>query len=276
MRGDSAMGLGLLKGDAQSGGSGTGIGGGKGRGSLGSGINIREEILDIQTRLGLAMTQTTRAVDMETAFEDLVKDISLGQQVVSPLPKGEPGGRVIGRGKEIIGVFRFVRLKHPFSDWWDDPTALTGIANWLNERTQIRTDLNVEGGAVTLTDANLMKSPLVIMTGHDPALLRLINRFTHVPLPEFRRGLTTSEKIALRKYLIDKGGMLFSDDCGHNSVEYPFTHIVVSALRSVLPEYPVTSIPNDHEIYNCYYRLGGPPQGANMFWIHGPKGPKAA
>jgi len=125
-----------------------------------------------------------------------------------------------------------------------------------------------------LTDANLMKSPLVIMTGHDPALIRqrATGKMVGLPPTEFRRKLTTSEKRALRKYLIDRGGMLFSDDCGHNSVEYPFTRIVISVLRSALPEYLVTSIPNDHEIYNCYYRLGGPPQGANMFWTHGPRG----
>jgi len=233
-----------------------------------TGIQVKEEKM-----LGLSMIETTSAANLEDALKDLVEKISLEKQsVVPPLPKGEPGGRVIGRGKEIIGVFRFVRLKHHFSDWWDDPTSIAGIANWLNEHTQIRTDLNVEGGPVTLIDANLMKSPLVVMTGHDPALIRQRGTGGKMPMPEFRRKLTTSEKIALRKYLIDKGGMLFSDDCGHNSVNYPFTRIVVSALVSALPEYPVTSIPNDHEIYNCYYNLGGPPQGANMFWNHGPKG----
>lgn len=267
-RGDSPKGLGLLKRGAQSDGRGSK------RGLGGSGGGINREELKIRTRLGLTMTETTNAADLEAALKDFVEEISLQseRQLVSPLPKGEPGGRVIGKGKEIAGVFRFVRLKHPFSDWWDDPTSIAGIANWLNEHTQIRTDLNVEGGPVTFTDANLMKSPLVIMTGHDPALIR--QRGTGgMPTPGFRRKLTTSEKIALRKYLIDRGGMLFSDDCGHNSVNYPFTRIVVSVLRSVLPEYPVRRIPNDHEIYNCYYRLGGPPQGANIFWIHGPRGP---
>jgi hypothetical protein len=36
--------------------------------------------------------------------------MSLGDIAVPPLPQGEPGGRVIGRGKDIKGVFRLVRL----------------------------------------------------------------------------------------------------------------------------------------------------------------------
>ena len=45
----------------------------------------------------------------------------------------------------------------------------------MNERTKIKTDMNVEGGALKFTDANLHKAPMLFMTGHDPALTRSKN-----------------------------------------------------------------------------------------------------
>ena len=30
-------------------------------------------------------------------------------------------------------------------------------------------------------------------------------------------------------------------------------------LREILPEYNIHQIPNDHELYQCFFRLGGPP-----------------
>ena len=100
----------------------------------------------------------------------LLRNIVLGNDEVLRLPKGDPGGRVIGRGKDIRGVFRFTRIRHSLSDWWADASSLNALTNWLNERTKIKTDMNVDGGAVKLTDANLLKTPLVFMTGHDPSL----------------------------------------------------------------------------------------------------------
>ena len=29
-------------------------------------------------------------------------------------------------------------------------------------------------------------------------------------------------------------------------------------LRDVLPEHPLMTVPNDHEMYNCFFSLGGP------------------
>ncbi|RKU22605.1 hypothetical protein C6500_03635 [Candidatus Poribacteria bacterium] len=64
---------------------------------------------------GLAMVKhvgTTR-----DALGDVVENITLSSYVVPPLPKGEPGGRVIGKGKDIRGILRFARVRHELSDW---------------------------------------------------------------------------------------------------------------------------------------------------------------
>jgi hypothetical protein len=44
-------------------------------------------------------------------------------------------------------------------------------------------------------------------------------------------------------------------------------------LKYALPEYSVDRIPNDNEIYNNFYDMGGPPVGFDIFWwgTHPPK-----
>ncbi|HIE28296.1 TPA: DUF4159 domain-containing protein, partial [Candidatus Poribacteria bacterium] len=238
--GTSAAGAGLLGNRTQPEGNGTGrgrfgIGPGQGR----NGVSIGGK------RAGLSLKDTTRATSVSDTLEDVAQNMSLGDAEVPPLPQGEPGGRVIGRGKDIKGVFRFVRLS---------------------------ADMNVEGGALKLTDANLMKAPLALMTGHDPALLRQDDRFRQAGFStDFQQQFTQAERTALRKYLLEKGGMLFFDDCGHNSVTYPLKRKLISELQAALPEYLVKPIPDDHEIYTCFYNMG-PPPGAAQFWGHGPRG----
>ena len=68
---------------------------------------------------GLAIVQQNGAV--LDALGDVVESITIGNQEVPPLPRGEPGGRVIGRGADIRGVFRFTRVRHSLSDWWAMP-----------------------------------------------------------------------------------------------------------------------------------------------------------
>ncbi|MFQ6040187.1 MAG: DUF4159 domain-containing protein [Candidatus Poribacteria bacterium] len=269
--GTSAAGAGLLGDRTQPGGGGDGEGSGTGRGSFGVGHG-RNGVGIGGKRPGLSLKDTTRTTSISDTLEDVAEGMSLGDMEVPPLPQGEPGGRVIGRGKDIKGVFRFVRLKHNLADWWDDPTSVIGIAKWLNANTQIRADMNVEGGALKLTDANLMKAPLALMTGHDPALLRQDDRFRQAGFStDFQQQFTQAERTALRRYLLEKGGMLFFDDCGHNSVTYPLKRKLISELQAALPEYLVKPIPNDHEIYTCFYNMG-PPPGAAQFWGHGPRG----
>ena len=96
-------------------------------------------------------------------LSDVVENITLSSYVVPPLPKGEPGGRVIGKGKDIRGILRFARVRHDLSDWWADASALNALTIWLNERTNIKTDMNVEGGRIETQRCQLFqkhRSPL--------------------------------------------------------------------------------------------------------------------
>ena len=233
-------------------------------------------IVDKQIRVAKApakaegLTMIKILVVAEAGLTDVVEAVRIGAVEVPPLPRGEPGGSVVGRGKDIRGVFRLVRVQHDLSDWWADQSALVALTEWLNTQTKIKTDMNVEGGAVRLTDAKMSKAPLVFFTGHDPAQAKShgMTRDT-----AFRNRLTEQERDGLRKYLIDDGGFVYFDDCGVNAPAEAFVRLTLAQLRYAMPEYTVDRIPNDHLIYNNYYDMGGPPVGFDIFWwgTHPPK-----
>ena len=214
---------------------------------------------------GLAMVENVGAA--RETLSDVVEKIVLGNDEVLPLPKGDPGGRVIGKGKDIRGVLRFVRIRHSLSDWWADASSLNALTKWLNERTKIRTDMNVEGGAVKLNDANLFKTPLAFMTGHDPSLARSRKLIGwRYGTGKMDGSLTESEAAGLRRYLVEKGGFLVFDDCGVNAPAQAMVRLFLAQMRYVMPEYHVERISNDHEVYNNFYEMGGPPVGFDIFW----------
>ncbi len=265
----TGAGLGVLGETSQLGGKGGGTGVGRGEGGQGSGgVGGRANTF---ARAALSVVSEADSTNLTDALSGMAKQIRLGNLAVEPLPQGEPGGQIVGKGRDIRGVVRFVRLQHRLADWWIDASSLTALVHFMNSSTNIRTDMNVEGGAPKLTDPGLMKSPIAFMTGHDPALSRRVSQLGQMTGATARR-FTDRERMGLRKYLL-AGGMLFYDDCGLNSREYPLMRIVSSELRSTIPEYSITKIPNDHELYDSFYPLGGPAWGVAFVWRHGPKAP---
>lgn len=179
---------------------------------------------------------------------------------VVKIPKEKLGGVLEGTGDEIRGHVRLIRLKHSLSDWWQDPTAIPALIKWLEDHTPIRADMNFAGGALRLTDPQIMDAPLIIMTGHDKDITVGRGLAKDGPL---QTGFTPEERVALRKYILEKGGMLFFDDCGFNGL---FAHIVADELNDIFPDYPMEILPHDHELYSIYYHLPRPPNGGDVFW----------
>jgi hypothetical protein len=221
---------------------------------------------------GISLVQSIGAA--LDGMSTMAEDITIGFEDVRPLPPGEPGGRVIGIGPDIRGVFRLVRVKHDLSDWWADSSSLNALAKWLNEKTQIKTDMNVEGGAVRLTDANLQKSPMLWMTGHDPSIVQsqgLLREGGGGQKLDTRLG--EREAANLRKYLVQNQGMLVFDDCGVNAPSQAMIKIFMAQMRLVMPEYGIERLQNDHPVYRSFYELAGPPVGFDIFW-RGTRPPK--
>ena len=216
---------------------------------------------------GLSMVESVGAAREAELLADVTGKIRLGNVEVPPLPRGEPGGEVVGTGRDIRGVLRFTRIRHNLSDWWADSSSLNALTKWLNERTNIKADMNVEGGAIRLTDANLQRSPLVFMTGHDPSIVRSHNLLgSQYGGGRLDNRLSPAEAAGLRRYLIESGGLMLFDDCGVNAAAQAMVRLFLAQMRYVMPEYQIERIPNDHEIYSNYYEMGGPPVGFDIFW----------
>ena len=120
------------------------------------------------------------------------------------------------------------------------------------------------GGALPLTDPRILNAPMVIMTGHDKDVtvgrnLASPDRKKTPLAPHF----TSAERAALRKYITERGGMLFFDDCGFNGT---LAATVQHELTRIFPEYYLENLMHDHEIYGIYYDLPRPPTGGDVFW----------
>ncbi len=179
---------------------------------------------------------------------------------ITTVPDDKLGAILEGEGADIQGHIRFTRLIHSLADWWQDPSALPSFMRWLSDNTRLRADMKLEGGAMRMTDPRILDAPIIVMTGHDKELTTSRNLMRGEP---WMVGFTPAERSAMRKYLVERGGMLFFDDCGFKGL---FAARVAYELNKILPEYPLQSIPHSHEIYSIYYKLSTPPNGSDVYW----------
>lgn len=202
----------------------------------------------------------TELLDNTLPQGNLKTNLSAKLQNPVLLPQGQLGGILTGTKEKLRGHIRIIRLKHSLSDWWQDPTAIPALMNWMDKHTAIRADMSFAGGALPITDPRILDAPLIIMTGHDKDITAGRGLARDGPLQE---RFTQEEHAALRKYIIDEGGMLFFDDCGFHGL---FAQIVAEELQMIFPEYPLEIIPHAHEIYSIHYQLAKPPTGGDVFW----------
>ena len=188
-----------------------------------------------------------------------IQDVPLDAKPIL-VPEDRLGAILEGEGTEIRGHIRLIRLKHSLSDWWQDPTAIPSFAKWLADNTNLRADIKYAGGSLRLTDSRILDAPLVIMTGHDRDITVGRNLTREGPLTN---SFSALERAALRKYIVERGGLLFFDDCGFNGM---FANIVANELGMIFPEYPLRDLSFYHKIYNIYYQLPRPPTGGDVFW----------
>ncbi|MBC8232823.1 sigma-70 family RNA polymerase sigma factor [bacterium] len=205
------------------------------------------------------------AASIDAALQDVAQKVILGNADIRPLGQGECGGVVAGKGCDIKGHIRFARVKCPMIDeyiveyWW--PKAFPAILKKFNAQTNIKADMNVEGSPILLTDSRLYKCPIIFLLGYDRFEL-WAPPTTNMARSEFR--LKQNEREALRKYLVEKGGLLFIDTLPYRmwSKDVPvslWSFRMKAELREILPEYGIRRIPNDHKLYQCFFSLGGAP-----------------
>ena len=68
-------------------------------------------------------------------------------------------------------------------------------------------------------------------------------------------GYTDREAQRIREYVINRGGFIYMPTHGNTEAAM---QPALRVLRQILPEYHLTTVPRDHEIYNTFYELNGP------------------
>ena len=131
----------------------------------------------------------------------------------------------------------------------------------LNENTKIKTQLV---DAVMINDAAFFEAPIIFMepvsasslkakSGPSSSLFQ--NPIWAIGRSRGTHEYTEQEVQRLREYVVNRGGFIYMPT--HGNTEQAMQP-ALRVLRQILPEHQLAVVPNDHEIYNSYYKLNGP------------------
>lgn len=135
-------------------------------------------------------------------------------------------------------AFFFTRLQYNSGDWNTDQRMPSNVLNSLVEYTTIPVD--VEEKVVPLSSNDIFKSPFCYLSGHK--------------LVEF----SEEERSNFERY-VKNGGFVFVDDCNHD-IDGLFAKSFESQMADIFGTSVLQKIPNDHEIYHCFFSFEeGPP-----------------
>ena len=181
--------------------------------------------------------------DLEMATQDTY----VADQPAKSGKLGKGGGKTGGWPKGMADAkVRFIRLEYAGGDW-DQDMGKGSDYNLLVKFHQV-TGFPIWKETESKAVSRLAKfpkhfaPPFVFLTGS-----RGIN-------------MSAGDIAALRKYLVDEGGMLFIDNGGGH-----FGHAVRQLVSRIFPDKPFVDIPNDDPIFRQPYSF---PDGAPPFWHH--------
>ena len=169
------------------------------------------------------------------------------------------GAVIRGNGGDISGHAHIAEVLYSDGSFWSrgKPTAL---GEWINKRSRLQVRFIPQGTkeksvylspphdipAEKVDSDGLFKQPILLLDSD--------SKDTGIHLSE-------AERENLRRYIVEKGGFLFVDDSSRKEGEFYLS--MRRILEEILPAYPVEPIPDDHEIYSCFYHMGGAPVGIN-------------
>lgn len=147
------------------------------------------------------------------------------------------------RGKPRANEFVFARLRYDSGDWDYNPKVAANILNSVVEYTNI--PVYPEEVVITADSDELLSFPFLFMTGH-----KLV-RFS-----EAERG-------RLRTF-VERGGLLFSDDCNHDVAGLYATSFEQEMHRAFPTLRTIEKLPRSHPLYRAFFPFpDGPPQTAH-------------
>ncbi|SHF16471.1 protein of unknown function [Lampropedia hyalina DSM 16112] len=133
-------------------------------------------------------------------------------------------------------TFTFATAKYDSGDWESAPNLPAALIDALAKYTTI--PVAPSGVIVELGSEELFEYPFVWMAGHLP--VRLSDR-----------------KRANLKHYVERGGFIVIDDHNHD-IEGVFHLTATEEITRTFG--PLQALPNDHEIYRCFFRFeDGPP-----------------
>jgi hypothetical protein len=132
--------------------------------------------------------------------------------------------------------FVFATAQYESGDWDSAPLVPTNLIDSLARYTSL--PVAPAGVIVPLSSPDLLRYPLVYLTGHLPV------RFN-----EAERGMLRT--------LVDRGGMLFVDDHNHD-IDGAFHRTATEEIARTIG--PLIQLPNNHPIYSAFFQFpDGPP-----------------
>ncbi len=172
----------------------------------------------------------------------------------------EPGAVIQGDSRNMRGDVYVSDILYSDGNFWSQGVP-ADLEKWMNGRSYVKVRFMPRQTAMKSVylsppsdvlpgqvDAEgLFKQPMLLLSGKDDG--------TH---------FSVAERQNLRKYLVERGGFLFIDDS--SNVEGEFYRSIRIMLEAALPTHPVEPISNDHEIYSCFYHMGGPPVGSTSMY----------
>ena len=146
-------------------------------------------------------------------------------------------------GKPRSHEFVFARLRYDSGDWDYNPKVAANILNSVVEDTNI--PAYPEEVIITADSDELLAFPFLFMTGH--RLVRFSDR----------------ERQNLVRF-VERGGLLFSDDCNHDVAGLYATSFELEVERLFSTPGALEKLPNSHPIYRAFFQFpDGPPQTAH-------------
>jgi hypothetical protein len=136
-----------------------------------------------------------------------------------------------------LSAFTFATAQYDSGDWDSAPQVAANVIDAIARYTEI--EVNPTGVVVAVGSRDLLRYPLVYLTGHLPV------RFS------------TAEREMLRTWL-GRGGMLFVDDHNHD-IDGQFHKTATDELARVTGA-PLRELRNTHPLYQAFFEFpDGPP-----------------
>jgi hypothetical protein len=136
----------------------------------------------------------------------------------------------------LVSGFVFATAQYDSGDWESAPLVPANIIDTIARYTSI--EVEPAGVVVPLASADLLRYPLVFLTGHLPV------RFSE------------QERAMVRRFTA-RGGLLFVDDHNHD-IDGQFHKTASEEIARTVG--PLAPLPNDHPLYSAFFRFeDGPP-----------------